>query len=527
MQNKQRITILVNVFISLFLVIIIRLAYIQIVKHKFYLEKSQEQRTRLIKLAAQRGDIFDRDGNILATSIDTYSVYEYKKGWVARMLELREAEKLMSEKPKERSLIKEKKRVYPKTDLLAQVLGFVGIDNQGLSGIELSFDEYLRGSEGQLITEGDTRGRELYGAVRELTAGEDGMNVTLTIDENIQYIAEREITEQIKASHAKSGMCIVMDAENGEILALASKPDFDPNTYRQFDSQLWHPKFLNPYEPGSTFKLIAVACGLEEGVIKPDSQLKKLVTIKVGDKTISNSHSIDEPGGTISVSKVLEKSINTGMVQIGLKLGKEKFYNGIMKFGFGQKTKFGMWGESSGILRNWKYWNVPDIAMMTFGQSIAATPLQVMQATSAFANDGVMLEPILIKKVESQDGNFIKAGAQELERRAVSVKTAKEMKQLMENVVIHGSGRRAKIDKFRVGGKTGTAQKSNPAGGYLKNKYIASFIGFAPLDKPKVLALVIVDEPQGSIWGESVCGPVFSRVVGYTLRYLNAVPDML
>ena len=527
MKDKTRITILINVFIFLFLVIIVRLAYIQIIKHKFYLEKSQDQRTRLIKLAAQRGDIFDRDGNILATSIDAYSVYEYKKGWVDRMLSKDAAKKLVAEKPKERSLIKEKKRVYPKNDLLAQTLGFVGIDNQGLSGIELSFDEYLRGKEGQVITEGDPRGRELYGAVRELMAGEDGMDVFLTIDQNIQYIAEREISEQIKAYHAKSGMCIVMDLETGDILALASKPDFDPNNYGQFAKNLWHPRFLNPYEPGSTFKLITVASGLEDGVIKPDSKVKKIETIKIGGKVIGNSHPIDEPGATVSISKVLEKSINTGVVQVGLKLGKEKFYNQIRKFGFGSKTYFGLWGESSGILANWKYWNAPDIGMMTFGQSIAVTPLQLMQAVSAFAGDGVMLEPILVKKVESQDGSFIKAGAQEAERRAVSLKTAQEMRLLMENVVIHGSGRRAKIDHFRVGGKTGTAQKSKPSGGYLKNKYIASFIGFAPLDNPKVLALVIVDEPQGSIWGESVCGPVFSRVVGYTLRYLNAPPDML
>jgi len=398
MDNKNRILILLTIFVFVFVLIIIRLFDLQILRHKFFETRSHEQRTRLIRLAAQRGDIFDRNGNILSTSIDTYSVYLHKKGWLARKLAGPSAEELKKKEPGETSILKEKKRIYPKGRLAAQVLGFVGIDNQGLSGIELAFDEYLKGREGQVITEGDPRGRELYGALREISPGEDGMNLTLSIDENIQYVAEREIENQIKKYKALSGTCIVMDAKSGEILALASKPDFNPNSYRQTNKKLWHPRFLDPYEPGSTFKLITVAAALGEGLVEPDSKLKSMEKITVGGKTIENAHPIDLPGRYITVSEMLEESINTGAVQVGLKLGPEKFYRHIENFGFGERTGFGLWGESKGIIRNWKRWNKPDIAMITFGQTIAVTPMQLLSAVSSFANDGIMLTPLLVKK---------------------------------------------------------------------------------------------------------------------------------
>jgi stage V sporulation protein D (sporulation-specific penicillin-binding protein) len=466
----------------------------------------------------------------LATSVDTYSVFTQKDGfsWVARKLPLFEAEKLKAADPQNVFLIKEKKRFYPKGRLTAQVLGFVGMDNQGLSGVEQALDKYLSGKSGRVVTEGDPEGRELYGALREIDPGEDGMNVTLTIDDNIQYIAEREIEEQIKSSNALSGTLIVMDAKTGEILALASKPDFNPNEYGKFNKKLWHPRFLDPYEPGSTFKLIAAASGLQEGVITLDSKLKAMDQIKVGGKIIENSHKIEWPGPYISLSKVLEESINTGAAQITLKLGPERYYKLIRSFGFGEETGFGMEGESRGIVRHWKNWYKPDVAMMSFGQSIAVTPMQLLSAVSAFANKGKMVKPYLIKKIESRDGKFVKVFAGEERGRPVSEKVAEEMKDLMRDVVLNGSGRRAGMEWFSVGGKTGTAQKAVPGGiGYMKGHYIASFIGFAPLADPQIIALVIVDDPKGSIWGESVCGPVFKHVVEYALRYLNARPDML
>jgi cell division protein FtsI/penicillin-binding protein 2 len=529
-MTARRTRALLVVLLLFSLVVVIRLFILQVLQHNFYQERSTQQRTRVINLSANRGDILDRNGEVLATSLDTFSVFTQEKGfaWLARKLASEEADKLQAEDPKNYIILKEKKRVYPKGKMAAQAIGFVGSDNQGLSGAEIAFDKYLKGKTGRVVTEGDPQGRELYGAVREIDPSENGMNVTLTIDKNIQYIAEKEIEAQIKASRAISGTLIVMNVKTGEILALASKPDFDPNNYANYDKRLWHPRFVDPYEPGSTFKLFTAASGLEEKVITPDSKLQALDRIEIGGKVIENSHKISWPGSQISVSFMLEKSLNTGAAQIGLKLGPEKFYNSIKRFGFGQATGFGLDGESAGIVRPWQRWYKPDIGMITFGQGIAVTPLQLLSAISAFANHGKLVAPYLVKKIESDDGKFVKFNETKWRGTAVSGKTAGEMKTLMRNVCVYGSGKHAQMKLFSVGGKTGTAQKSIPGGrGYLKGHYLASFIGFAPLNDPAVAALVIIDDPKGSIWGETICGPVFKNVVEYSLRYLNAKPDML
>jgi cell division protein FtsI/penicillin-binding protein 2 len=529
MDNRRKILIILVIYIVLFLVVVIRLIDLQIIHASFYEKKSLVQRKKIIKLAARRGDIYDRNDELLATSIDSYSVIQYRKGWVARKLNLKEAQKIQQENTKGMGIIKEKKRIYPKNRLGAQTLGFVGVDNQGLSGIELAFDEYLKGKEGKVVTEGDPKGRELYGALREIEPGMDGMSITLTIDGNIQYIAEREIEKQIKKFRANSGMCIVMDIKTGELLALASKPDFNPNYYQRESGRMWHPRFLDPYEPGSTFKIFTVAAGLEEGVITNETMLKALDKITVGGKVISNAHPEDWPGRKITISKMLERSINTGSVQIGLKLGPKKFYRQIRAFGFGERTGFGLWGESKGILRHWKRWYKPDIGMITFGQGIAVTPLQLISALSAIANHGDLVKPFLVKKIESEDGKFVKIYAPKKRKGVISEKVADEVAKMMHNVVVRGTGRRAAVESFGVGGKTGTSQKAAPGGrGYLKNRYVSSFIGFAPYKDPKIAILVIVDDPsKGGYWGGQVCGPVFSKVMEYTLRYLNVPPDMI
>lgn len=530
MEFKRRLRVLFYIFSFLFFIVILRLAWIQIVQHRFFQERSVEQRTRIINLSSNRGDILDRNGAILATSIDTFSVFTQKKGfsWVARRLSSAEAEKVKDKQPGEFLILKEKKRLYPKNNIASKLVGFVGSDDQGLSGVELAWDKYLKGKVGKVVTEGDPEGRELYGALREIIPGEDGMNITLTIDTNIQHIAEREIEEQVKKYRALSGTLIVMDAKSGEILALACKPDFDPNNYSKFDHRLWHPNFLDPYEPGSTFKLITAASGLDEKVISPDSKLKAMDSLEIGGKIIENSHSINWPGKETSISFMLEQSINTGAAQIGIKLGPERFYRRIREFGFGEATGFGLEGESRGIVRRFENWYRPDAAMISFGQSIAVTPMQMLSAVSSFANHGKMVRPFLIKKIESGNGKYVKYFSDESRGRAVSDETAKEMLELMRNVVLNGSGRKAQMEHFTTGGKTGTAQKAAPGGkGYLKGHYIASFIGVAPLADPRIVALVLVDDPKGTIWGETVCGPSFKNVVEYALRYLNVKPDML
>jgi stage V sporulation protein D (sporulation-specific penicillin-binding protein) len=530
MDFPKRLRLLFMIIFALFALVIVRLLWVQVIRHDFFTRMSLDQRTRIINLTSIRGDILDRNGNVLATSIDTFSAFAQKPhfAWLARRLPSAEADKLRATDPANIIVLKEKKRIYPKGAIAAQLLGFVGADNQGLSGIELAFDRYLKGKAGKVVTEGDPEGRELYGALREIEPAEEGMSLTLTIDENLQYVAEREIARAIRQYQASAGMLLVMDAKSGEILALASKPDFDPNDYKKAEPRRWHPAFLDPYEPGSTFKVISTAAGLEENVITPDSRLKAMDQLEIGGKVIENSHAIKWQGPQVSLSFMLEQSINTAVAQIGLKLGPERFYRRIKKFGFGETTGFGLAGESKGIVRYWENWYKPDPAMITFGQSIAVTPLQLLRAFSAFANQGRLVSPYIVKKVESGDGRFVKMFAEASKGRAVSDRTAAEVSRLMRNVVLKGSGRRAQMEYFTTGGKTGTAQKAAPGGrGYLKGRYIASFIGLAPLTEPRLICLVIVDDPKGSIWGESVAGPSFKVVVEYALRYLNVKPDVI
>jgi len=429
MEFRRRLRLLFGIIFALFLLVIARLFWVQIIRHDFFTRISLEQRTRIINLSSVRGDILDRSSNVLATSIDTFSVFVQKPhfAWLARRLPSAEAEKLQAADPANIILLKEKKRIYPKGGMAAQLLGFVGADNQGLSGIELAFDRYLKGKEGKVVTEGDPEGRELYGALREIEPGEEGMILTLTIDENLQYIAEREISRAIRQYNGVAGMLLVMDARSGELLALASKPDFDPNDYKKASARLWHPTYLDPYEPGSTFKVISTAAGLEEQVITPDSRLNAQNKLEIGGKVIENSHAIKWPGPQVSLSFMLEQSINTVVAQIGLKLGPERFYRRIRKFGFGEQTGFGLEGESKGIVRYWENWYKPDPAMISFGQSIAVTPLQLLQAFSAFANHGRMVTPYLVKKVESGDGRFVKMFAGDPKGLAVSDRTAAEI----------------------------------------------------------------------------------------------------
>lgn len=553
---KKRLRVLLFLVLFIFVIVAARLVQLQVIDYKFYKSKAEGQRKRIIPLASPRGDIYDRNGRVLATSVDTFSIYVNPKkfkdshllskmigekipefprdekrvfAWVKRKMDREAAEKILALKIPEVYFQVEKKRVYPKITLASQAVGFVGLDNEGLSGVERSMDDYLRGEEVNIVTESDPAGYELL-TKRESKKKKSlaGMDVYLTIDETIQYIAERELEKTIKQYSGLHGLIIVMDSQNGDILALAGKPDFDPNKYYKFDSKVWRSRSVDVYEPGSTFKTITMAAGLDEKTITLDTKLKALDKLEIGGKTIENSHKINFGGPTISVSRMLEQSVNTAVAQIGIMMGKERFYNKIRQFGFGDYLDFGLPGESRGIVRRPETWYAPDIAMMSFGQSIAVTPMQLCAAYACFANKGMLIRPQLVRKIESEDQSFVKTSRREEICRAVSEQAASDTLKILENVVICGSGRKAKIEYFRIGGKTGTAQKAIPGGlGYMQGHYIASFIGIAPLSNPKIVAFVLIDDPKGCIWGETVAGPAFKRVVEETLRYLNVKPDVL
>ena len=559
--GRARATELLFAVTFIFILLAFRLFYLQIIKHEFFLEKANDQRLRIITLSPDRGDIYDRSGSLLATSINAYSVFavpsEIKNKaetaeivskilkekrsiilqrlnsgkpfvWIIRKIEEPLAWKIKEKKLSGIGILQEKKRVYPKGKLASQIIGFVGMDNQGLSGIEISYDKYLKGEEGSLITENDPRGREILTSnLRVLKSSTNGGNLTLTIDEPIQYRAETELKKAVESYHANSGSIIVMDVKSGEILALASYPAFDPNEYQKYNENIWYNRAVTDvYEPGSTFKLVTVSSAIDEGVISKDTKVYCPDSIKLGGRTIKNSHRTKFDTRYLSVKEILRESVNTGAVQIALKLGKEKFYKHMKDFGFGELTGVGLFGESRGILNAPSLWNKPDIGMMAFGQSIAVTPVQLISSLSAIANGGIKMKPRLVKKIESNDAHYFKIFAPEKMGQAISEKTAGNVLELCEDTVENGTGQSAKISGFRVGGKTGTAQKARPGGiGYMEGHFVSSFIGFTPLGKPRIAVLVIVDDPKPIYWGERVAAPAFKQVAEFALRRLDIAPD--
>jgi len=559
--DRKRAGELLLASILIMAVLTLRLLHIQLFKHDFFMDKSHEQRLRIITLYPDRGDIYDRNGNILATSINAFSVFAYpseiknKKQaaldisrilnekqslilqklssnkpfvWIKRKIEEPVAAKIKSQNIFGIGLLQERKRVYPKRKLASQIVGFVGVDNQGLSGIEISYDDYLTGEAGTLISERDPGGREILTSnLRVLRPATNGMNITLTIDEPIQYKAEMEIKKAVEGSHSNSGSIIVMDVKSGEILALASYPDIDPNDYQKYKPAFWNNRAVTDvYEPGSTFKLVTVASAIEEGVILKGTKVYCPDTIELGGRIIKNSHRTKFASPYLSIKEILRESVNTGAVEIALKLGKEKFYDHIKAFGFGEYTGVGLPGESRGILKAPASWDKSDIGMMSFGQSIAVTPVQLISSLSSIASGGIRMKPRLVKKIESDDSSFFKVFAPESRGQAMSAKTAGGMLELCEDVVENGTGRLAKIPGFRVGGKTGTAQKPRPGGlGYMEGHFVASFIGFTPIDEPRISVLVVLDDPKPVFWGERVAAPVFRQVAEYSLRRLNVAPD--
>ncbi len=550
-----------KVIVAAFAVVIVQLFILQVRDHDFYRSKSSAQQTNTIELLPDRGDIYDRNGNILATSVDRWSIYvrpraienkaevvgalvsilPEKKGLIEKKFTdrlnfwlVRKAEKHIADAVKRlRStgidITREKKRIYPKGRLAGQLIGFVGVDNQGLSGIELGFDRSLVGVPGKYVFESDPRGRQIFtGNYRELTSPRPGMNLYLTIDENIQYVAESSLAEGIKKMGAIGGTITVIDVLTGDILAIASMPDFNPNEYSKFDASRWKLKPVTDlYEPGSTFKVITAAAGIEERIVDLDSKIPVPDVLKVGGIKIENSHRVirDKPFKTLR--DVLAESLNTGTSYIGLKLGARAFYKHIRAFGFGSLTGVEYPGEQAGIVKKPARWHKSDEATITFGQSVSVTPVQLVYAVASIGNKGIRMAPKLIRKVESQDEAIIRSDFPMEAGRTISEVSVKKMIELMKGSVYmkHSSGKYARMPQYSAAGKTGTAQKVMD-GRYVKGKYISSFVGIAPASSPRIAVLVTVDEPKASIWGEVAAAPVFRQTAEFTLRYLNIPPDL-
>jgi len=421
-------------------------------------------------------------------------------------------------------LTQESRRYYPHDNLAAHILGFTGIDSQGLDGVELTFDNYLKGRNGSIVVEYDARGREIPSASHRFIKPIDGHNIYLTIDIVIQQIVERGLERVMQETGAKATTIIAMDPNTGEILAMANRPDYNPNRFAEYSPKLWRNiAVANTYEPGSTFKIITTSAVLGEKVVSLNDRFFDPGAVEVQGRHI---HCWKAGGhGSQTFQEVVENSCNVGFVNAGLKLGSDSFYKYLDAFGMGQLTNIDLAGEAKGIIIKKSKVQPLDIATMSMGQSIAVTPIQLITALSAVANDGQRLRPQIVREVRTKDGEIIRGFQPDIVSQVIDKQTAQEVKKVLESVVENGTGKGAYLEGFRIAGKTGTAQKVGE-GGYMAGKYIASFAGFTPADNPQIAMLVIIDEPIGMYYGGVIAAPAFAAVMKDILQYLKVTPHV-
>ncbi len=561
LANKKRLVIILVTITLLFFTMILRIAWIQTVDGATLQQKALSQWTREITVKANRGNIVDCNGQVLAESSSVYTVAlapqsvedadevanklaaildmdaarikelagDKKKAevWVKRQISDAQSEAIRSLDLPGVLLVLDTKRFYPQKDFLTQVLGFTSVDGEGQEGIELAYNKYLKGEDGKELRETDRDGNEVSYGSKTLIEAKDGNDVVLTIDYVIQYFLERAMDEAMAINNPKGITAIVMDPDTGAILAMGNKPDFDLNEVPRDDLDALRALSRNTavadaFEMGSTFKTITLAAALEEGVVSESSGFhcsgSKIVD---GIKT-----SCWKTHGSETLTTAVENSCNVAFMEMGLRLGIQKMYKYITAFGFGQKTSADFTSESTGIVQEEGAVKSFDLARISFGQSIAVTPLQLITAASAAINGGKLMQPYLVSAVRDKEGNDVVTHGPREVRRVVSEATSAEVRKLLESVVKNGSGRNAQIPGYRVGGKTGTAQKY-ANGKVAQGKNVASFIGFAPADDPEVIVLFIVDEPTGvsSTFGSVVAAPYAKAVLEDTLQYMGIEPD--
>lgn len=560
---QRRIAIFITFLLLILIVLAGRLAWVQFVDGKRLSAKVQNQLKESKTLQSPRGTIYDRQGRELAISNLTKSLYadpaqlspdvdtiaallspildlkseqikEQLSGggrfvWIQRMIEPELVKKLNAvikeHDIKGLGFLEESKRYYPNDSLAAQVLGFVGTDDVGLDGIELVMDKLIKGQLSEQAVFTDNRGLPIFNSIFTFAPPKQGKSIHLTLDNTIQFIVEKALDKAMTATKAKGATVIVMNPRNGEILAMVSRPTYNPNRFYQYSPNEWKNRSVsNVYEPGSTFKAIVAAAALQEGLVQPNERFTDNGYVEVSGRRIKNWS--DESYGNITFVDVIKNSINTGFVEVGLRLGANRLTNYARLFGFGQATGIDLPGEEQGILFDPDHMRESDIATMSIGQSIAVTPLQLVTAISAIANDGVLLKPHIIKEIQNADGTIYSAADTKPVRQAISPETARILTGLLEKVVSEGGGEKAAVKGYRVAGKTGTAEKLREDGsGYHAGHYIASFGGFAPVENPQVAILVVIDDPDGIYYGGQIAAPVAGEILGQVLRYLNVMPQ--
>lgn len=581
-KNKKRIIITFGAMCLLLVLLSFRLAWIQVVKAEEYSEIAIDQQTSDIPLEAKRGSIFDKNGEELATSATCYTVWarpsqikenytdeqiNKKSNELAVILDMKSSEvkeklikkqaliriakyldKETSDKVKDLEftgieIAENTKRYYPLGDSAAHILGSVNDDNEGRTGIEYQYNEYLSGVAGRWIKNTDVNGNTLAYGEEQYYQAEDGLNVVLTLDEVLQHYAEKALENGMKETKASRIMCLVMEPKTGDVLAMATNPAFDPNNATEpigkselaaFDklsaskqseylSKMWtNPIVSDTYEPGSTFKLVTTSSALEEGVTTLNTRYYCNVAYEVPGTGVT-LHCWNTRGhGSENLIQAVGNSCNPVQIQMALKIGKERYYDYLEMFGINQKTNIDLPGETNSLIQNKDAIGKVELATMSYGQGIAVTPIQLVTAVCAIGNDGVLMQPRMVKELTDSDGNVVKSFDTKEVRKVISSKTADEMRQIMEYVVSEGGGGNAKIAGYRIGGKTGTADKAEN-GSYGSDTY-SSFIGMAPMDDPKLVVLVVVDSPTGVQFGSATAAPIAKEFLENALPYLNVTP---
>ena len=552
---RTRVLVLAGILALAFTGVVGRLGWLQVIRAGDLAAMAERQYSRTVVLQAQRGPIVDRHGTALATSSPAESLFAQPRGvgdpvrvaarlapligvperelhasltggksfvWLRRRLPPSVAVDVRALREPGLGFLPEPLRLYPNRELAAHVVGFEGTDG-GLEGIERALNDTLVGTPGKAVVGRDALGREVVTeAILQKPA--PGHGVMLTIDHTIQYLAEREIDAAYRRTHAKAAMAVVLEPRTGDVLAIAVRPTFNPNTFLDVPSRdHWRNRAVtDPFEPGSTFKVIMAAAALEEGVVRPEDR----IWAENGSITIAKTTIRDwKKYGWLSFGEVLQNSSNVGSIKVGLALGRERYYRYMTAFGFGALTGVGLAGESRGQLRDPQRWSALSLPTMSIGQEVSVTALQLVAAFGAVANGGTLMQPRLVRSIFDAEGRETRRFEPQAVRQVITPETARTLTRLMTQVVSQGTGHNAAIPGYDVAGKTGTAQKLDPnTRRYSRAPGVLSFVGFAPADEPRLAMLVMLDEPKNEKWGSEAAAPIFSAIGAEVLRYLEVTP---
>ena len=556
---KFRLGLAGGFFLLIFLTIALRAVQLQIIEGEKLKQLGERQHLKEWIVLPRRGTILDRSGEPLALSLEGQSVYARPNRikdrqavgrslaqalamdaaeviqklatdkpfvWIKRQVTPKQSERIQALNLEGVGIYDEPNRYYPQGQLAGQAIGFVGRDSQGLEGVEMQYDRFLRGESGSPLVERDALGRRVLVHGVEGLRIPPGSDLQLTLDTSIQHLAERELEASVAKYRAKAGIAVVVEPFTGEVLALANYPLFNPNSFaRQSSQQRRNRAVTDSFEPGSTFKTILAAAALEEGVVgKDDLFYCEYGKYPFAGKVIHDTHEY----GWLPFSKIIQYSSNIGVTKVAEKLNKDRYAKYIEKFGLGQLSGIDLPGETAGAVRPAAKWAAIDLATHAFGQGISVTPIQLVMAYGAVANGGFLMRPFVMRRAVAPDGRVLWENQPHVVRRVVSESTARGLTSILKGVVDEGgTGVMARVEGFEVAGKTGTAQKPDPARGGYSKKRIASFIGFVPADEPRLVMLVVVDEPEASVYGGTVAAPVFRNIAAASLQRQAVAPDKM